>query len=106
MKLTHFVESKEERRKKKNGEFYTYLASQTNLDFIPGSTNLTKYNCHASSAIDLQPNQKALDVDQAKSNSNVCGLVAPGREWNTIHGTIHMKEAMRRAATGTTPSFD
>eukprot|EP00579_Thalassiosira_antarctica_P003464 CAMPEP_0201906484 /NCGR_PEP_ID=MMETSP0902-20130614/57046_1 /ASSEMBLY_ACC=CAM_ASM_000551 /TAXON_ID=420261 /ORGANISM="Thalassiosira antarctica, Strain CCMP982" /LENGTH=450 /DNA_ID=CAMNT_0048440623 /DNA_START=91 /DNA_END=1443 /DNA_ORIENTATION=- len=109
MKLTHFVESKEEeekRRKQKDGEFYTYLASQTNLDFIPGTANLTKYNCRASPAIDLQPNQKALDVDRVKPYSNLCGLVALGREWNTIEGTIHIKEAMRRAATRNPPSFD
>ena len=84
-------------------EMYTYLASQTNLDFVPGKANLTKYNCQ-SSVQDLQPNQRALDLSQVKPYSNLCGLVALGSEWNTMEGKIQIQKAMQRAAVKK-PSF-
>ena len=86
-------------------EMYTYLASQTNLDFIPGKANLTKYNCK-SSVQDFQPNQIVLDVNQVKPYSNLCGLVALGSEWNTQKGKIQIQKAMQRAAVKTPPSLD
>ena len=84
---------------------YTYLASQTNLDFIPGKANLTKYNCQ-SSVQDLQSNQKAIDASQVKPYSNLCGLVALGKEWNTKEGKIQIQKAIQRAAMKTPPSLD
>ena len=86
-------------------EMYTYLASQTNLDFVPGKANLTKYNCQ-SSVQDLQPHQRALDLSQVKPYSNLCGLVALGSEWNTMEGKIQIQKAMQRAAVKNPPSLD
>ena len=86
-------------------EMYTYLASQTNLDFIPGKANLTKYNCQ-SYVQDLQPNQRALDLSQVKPYSNLCGLVALGSEWNTKEGKMKIQKAMQRAAVKNPPSLD
>jgi len=90
-------------------EYYTYLASRTNLDFIPGSATLTKYNCRDAATIndgDMQPDPRAMSVEDVKPYSNLCGLVAVGREWNTVEGITKIEEAMRRAAGKNLPSFD
>ena len=101
-KMTHLVEADDALEP---NEFYTYLASQSNLDFIPGSANLTKYNCR-SSIKEFQPGQKVVDVDQVKPYSNLCGLVALGKEWNTVDGRMQIQNAIQRAAAKNPPSFD
>lgn len=107
MKLTHLLETKDdtEPARNKQGESYTYLASQTNLDFIPGCASLTPYNCRISTK-ELQPNEKAVNVEQVKQYSNLCGLVAVGREWNTIEGKMHIKKVVEKAASRNPPAFD
>jgi len=107
MKMTHLLETEDdlERGRNQQGESYTYLASQTNLDFISGRANLTKYNCRLSTK-EPQPNEKAVDVEQVKQYSNLCGLVAVGREWNTTEGKMHIKKVIERAATRNPPAFD
>ena len=84
-----------------NEERYTYLASNTNLDFMK-EANLTKYNCR-SSIKDLQPNQKVIDVNEVKPYANLCGLVAVGSEWK---GKKELHRAIHRAAQKHPPSFD
>ena len=112
IKLTHFTESKdamlEKGKQKNNCELYTYLASTNNLDFISGKASLTKYNCRVAMTHTIDPSnhQKALDADQVKPYSNLCGLVALGKEWNTKEGITYIKEAIARAATRNPPSFD
>jgi len=97
LKLTDFLEDE------KDG-YYTYLASQTNLDFIPNTANLTKYN---SNLQDLpSPAQKAQDVCQVKAYSNLCGLVCFGKEFNTQEGRKYLREAIRKAAAINAPSLD
>lgn len=104
VKLTHLVGAEEETVAEQS-EQYTYLASGTNLDFIPGSAHLTKYNFRSSGG-DLLPSQKAVDPDEVKPYSNLCGLVALGREWSTDEGRKRITEAIRRAAKKNPPSFD
>ncbi|KAL7528712.1 hypothetical protein ACHAXR_002589 [Thalassiosira sp. AJA248-18] len=106
MKMTHILDTDEDDEHSKEREFYTYLASQTNLDFIPGSANLTKYNCRTFNNNELELNQKVNDVDQVKPYSNLCGLVAIGSEWNTVEGIKYIKDAIQRAAESNPPSFD
>jgi 3'-phosphoadenosine 5'-phosphosulfate (PAPS) 3'-phosphatase len=109
MKLTTFLpetmDGEDEQNSINNREFYTYLASQTNLDFIPGVATITKYNCGPSTR-DVQLNQKAHDVNDVKAYSNLCGLVAFGKEWNTPEGAIYIEKAIQRAAKIHPPSFD
>ena len=50
--------------------------------------------------------RRALDVDEVKAYSNLCGFVAIGREWNTVEGRMHIKEAIQRAALLNAPSFN
>ncbi len=109
MKLTTYLpetmHGEERQQSNFKGESYTYLASPTNLDFIPSVATITKYNCSPSTK-DAQGNQKALDVNDVKPYSNLCGLVAFGNEWNTHEGSMHIEMAIRRAARIHPPSFD
>ena len=97
-KLTNFAETGDDNT-------YTYLASETNLDFVPGGAGLTRYNCRAST-VDPRPGQKVIDVNDVKPYSNLCGLVALGKEPNTMEATLRIKEAICRAATRNPPSYD
>lgn len=83
---------------------YTYLASDTNLDFLPGSAHLTKYNCASKEAI--QPNQIADDVSLVKPYSNLCGLAAFGKEWNSEEGLKHISDSVKKAALENAPAYD
>jgi 3'-phosphoadenosine 5'-phosphosulfate (PAPS) 3'-phosphatase len=97
LKLTKFLGEEED-------GYYTYLASKTNLDFIPNTANLTTYN---SNLKDLpSPAQKAQDVCQVKAYSNLCGLVAFGKEFNTQDGRKYLQDAIRKAAAINPPSLD
>ena len=97
LKLTEFLQEKQD-------GYYTYLASKTNLDFLPNTANLTKYN---SDLKDLpSPVQKAQDVCQVKAYSNLCGLVAFGKEFNTKEGRKYLRDAIRKAAAINPPSLD
>jgi|EP01082_Thalassiosira_pseudonana_P013612 3'(2'), 5'-bisphosphate nucleotidase len=84
---------------------YTYLASNTNLDFIPGSAFLTKYNS-ANGGINFKPNQKAVDVRDVKPYANTCGMVALGNEMNSADGLRYVTDAINRAARRDAPSLD
>ena len=110
LKLTEFLDSND-KHVNETGDghetkmLYTYLASKTNLDFVSGSANLTKYN----SALDneqLQTDQKAVRVEQVKPYANLCGLVAFGKEWNTPERRQILHRAIVRAAKMNSPSFD
>ena len=103
--LSETMHGEERQQSTFKGESYTYLASPTNLDFISGVATITKYNCSPSTK-EVQDNQKALDVNDVKAYSNLCGLVAFGNEWNTHEGCMHIEEAIRRAARIHPPSFD
>lgn len=97
LKLTEFLHEYQD-------GYYTYLASETNLDFVPDTANLTKYN---SNLQDLpSPAQKAQDVCQLKAYSNVCGLVAFGKEFNTQEGRKYLRDAIKKAAAINPPSLD
>ncbi len=97
LKLTEFSQEKQD-------VYYTYLASETNLDFVPGTANLTKYN---SNLQDIpSPAQKAKDVCEVKAYANLCGLVAFGKEFNTQEGKKYLRDAIRKAAAINPPSLD
>lgn len=97
LKLTEFLDENQD-------GYYSYLASQTNLDFIPDTANLTKYN---SNLQDIpSPAQKAQDVCEVKTYANLCGLVAFGKEFNTQEGRKYLRDAIRNAAAINPPSLD
>ena len=83
---------------------YRYLKTDTNLDFVPGIARLTKYNSVSCDAI--QPNQMADDVNQVKPYSNLCGLVAVGKEWSNVEGMKLISDAIHRAGEKNAPSYD
>ena len=83
---------------------YRYLAGETNLDFIPGSACLTKYNC--ANCRTIKPGRMAENVCQVKPYSNLCGLVAFGKEWNNSEGLNYITEALRGATWKNVPSYD
>lgn len=89
---TEIEEGENERR-------YTYLASDTNLDFVPNTAFLTKYN---SNLQDFASGQKADDVRQVKPYSNLCGLVAFMKEENMNY----LEDVIRKAASANPPSLD
>ncbi|KAL3823744.1 hypothetical protein ACHAXA_004837 [Cyclostephanos tholiformis] len=88
--------------------YYTYLAGPTNRDFVPGLAFLTKNNRRQKTKGDdvRFGDRRALDVDDVKAYSNLCGFVALGREWNTVEGRGHIKEAIQGAARLNPPSFN
>eukprot|EP00984_Skeletonema_dohrnii_P021370 scaffold10654_cov190-Skeletonema_dohrnii-CCMP3373.AAC.3 len=97
LKLTDFLQDEED-------GYYTYLASKTNLDFVPNTANLTKYNSNLQEL--PSPAQKAQDVCQVKAYSNLAGLVAFGKEFNTQEGRKYLRDAIRKAAANNAPSLD
>ena len=97
LKLTEFLQEEHD-------SYYTYLASKTNLDFIPNTAYLTKYNSNLQELPSSA--QKAQDVCQVKAYSNLCGLVAYGEEFNTQEGRKYLRDAIRKAAALNPPSLD
>ena len=89
---------------------YKYLASTTNLDFIPGLASLTKNNCrrHDGTNTDflMKGDQKIMNVEDVKVYSNLCGFVAFGPEWNTVDGKECIAKAIQKAAIVHPPSFN
>ncbi len=98
LKLTGFYEEPEI-EKGENERRYTYLASDANLDFVPNTAFLTKYNSNLQG---FAPGQKADDVRQVKPYSNLCGLVAFTKEGNMKY----LQDAIRKAAAVNPPSLD
>jgi 3'-phosphoadenosine 5'-phosphosulfate (PAPS) 3'-phosphatase len=78
---------------------YTYLASETNLDFNP-LARCTKYNSYSYDV----PSKIAHDA--MKPYSNLCGLVAFGKECNFEQGLRYISDAIQRAAHKNAPSYD
>jgi 3'-phosphoadenosine 5'-phosphosulfate (PAPS) 3'-phosphatase len=88
---------------------YKYLASTTNLDFIPGLATLTRNNCrrHDGNSTDfMKGEQKIMNVEDVKVYSNLCGFVAYGPEWNTVDGKEYITKAIQRTAIVYLPSFN
>ncbi|KAL3783962.1 hypothetical protein HJC23_013342 [Cyclotella cryptica] len=105
LKLTHILDSEmNDMSGVESQGRYHYLASETNLDFVPGRARLTKYNSIDSETIQL--NQLATDVRQVKPYSNLCGLVAFGKEWNSERGLTHISQTILKAAQMNEPSYD
>lgn len=81
---------------------YTYLETDCNLDFVPGLATCTKYNSRTNDALGKRVN----DVEAFKPYSNLCGMIAFGKEFNTDDGRQTLKEAIRKASKRVPPSYD
>ena len=85
---------------------YTYLQSETNLDFEPGVASLTKFNCNDVARSRLSDGKPILatSVDTVKSYANLCGLLALDKSCLGQQQAIY--EAIQRARTAAPPSYD
>lgn len=54
----------------------------------------------------IKPNKMIDDVSNVRPYSNLCGLVALGKEWNTAEGLKLISDAVFRAAKRDAPSYD
>ena len=86
-------------------ESYTYLKSDTNLDFVAGEAHLTKYNAAAVGDMG-DSNQMAMDASEVKPYANLCGLFAISAEENSEARKADLLAALKRAAKSSLPSFD
>ena len=95
---------------KEDSRRYKYLASTTNLDFIPGLATLTRNNCRHHDGINsdflMKGEEKIMNVEDVKVYSNLCGFVAFGPEWNTVDGKEYITKAIQRTAIVYPPSFN
>eukprot|EP00978_Attheya_sp_CCMP212_P048690 scaffold561224_cov55-Attheya_sp.AAC.1 len=98
-KFTSFLEEKE--------DSYTYLESETNLDFEAGKSNLTMYNCGASVAMKKSdPVRLATEVTEVKPYSNLCGIFAVAGKSNTKANKMTILAAAKAASKVSPPAFD
>jgi 3'-phosphoadenosine 5'-phosphosulfate (PAPS) 3'-phosphatase len=87
-------------------ESYTYLASDSNLDFESGVPNLSPQNCAKGLDASSVKGEKATDPAQVKPYANLCGLFALSAAANTPENKQSILRAAHAAAETTPPSFD
>ena len=87
-------------------ESYTYLKSDTNLDFVSGLANLTKYNAAAGTGGIGDSKRMAMDASEVKPYANLCGLFAISAEEDSEVRKAGLLAALKRAAKSSPPSFD
>lgn len=103
-KLSPFVDSK-------SLDSYTYLKSETNLDFVPGLSFMTPYNA------DLDKDTKARikggekirfeEASQPKVYSNLCGLFALAKSNLEAESSLdNYHQAILRAQEKSAPAYD
>jgi len=81
---------------------YTYLKTDDNLDFVPGLATCTKYNSRTNDAL----GKRVDDVKSFKPYSNLCGMIAFTKEFNTDDGRQTLRDAIRKASKRVPPSYD
>ncbi len=96
-KLTDFVNKKELNS-------YTYLKSNSNLDFESGVSNLTPYNAKNPSSVVKGQEVLATDVEQMKPYSNLCGHIALDAACVDQLDSIY--DGIQRAKLAFPPSYD
>lgn len=99
-KLTSFMgddDNKEE-------SSYAYLECKENLDFTPGTANLTKYN--AAEGVQVEPKRMATNASEVKIYANLEGLVALSKTENTPEQKSKIVDALKRAAKSSAPAYN
>jgi fructose-1,6-bisphosphatase/inositol monophosphatase family enzyme len=87
---------------------YIYLSSETNLDFVPGLSNLTPYNAREKGMAPKkgEPAVLASDVMTVAPYSNLNGLLAIGPALYSEENMKAISDACQRAKGSQPPSFD
>eukprot|EP00211_Chloroparvula_japonica_P007123 CAMPEP_0119128896 /NCGR_PEP_ID=MMETSP1310-20130426/6864_1 /TAXON_ID=464262 /ORGANISM="Genus nov. species nov., Strain RCC2339" /LENGTH=425 /DNA_ID=CAMNT_0007119275 /DNA_START=58 /DNA_END=1335 /DNA_ORIENTATION=- len=67
-------------------ESYQYRESKANLDFVSGLSNITPYNSYKK---DVPKGTKAVDLEDVKPYSNLCGLFAVNTTDPAVLETYH-----------------
>lgn len=102
IKLTSFLKGEED-----EGSSYTYLSSETNLDFEEGVSRLTLYNCRPEVGMKKGDSSRIIsDVSEVKPYSNLCGLFALGPEGNMVEHRRVLLAAAKAASAKNEPSYD
>ena len=95
---------------------YRYKSSLVNLDFVPGLTQLTKYNARPGVLRDddlksrTSPARLANSVDEVQAYANLCGLLALPpqnvcKNPEERHSWRYVVDAVRKTARSTPPSY-
>ena len=107
-KLTTFLSSPASSSSSSSSGSYTYLASDTNLDFEPGVATLTPFNAADKSAVKKGDAPKqALEAAQVKPYANLCGLVALAAPAKTDAAVLaKWRDTCLAAAAKSAPSYD
>jgi 3'-phosphoadenosine 5'-phosphosulfate (PAPS) 3'-phosphatase len=87
-------------------ESYTYLKSETNLDFAAGEANLTAFNAAVGAGEIGKTRRIAMNASEVKPYANLCGLFAIGPDENTEAHKSDLLAAIQRASEFSPPSFD
>ena len=85
-------------------EAYTYLQSETNLDFVPGQAALTAYNVEDKAGFDKKAKKMADEVSQVKPYANLAGLVALSAE--ALADLKDYVAIVKKALDAAPPSYD
>eukprot|EP00586_Coscinodiscus_wailesii_P010800 CAMPEP_0172510382 /NCGR_PEP_ID=MMETSP1066-20121228/228024_1 /TAXON_ID=671091 /ORGANISM="Coscinodiscus wailesii, Strain CCMP2513" /LENGTH=390 /DNA_ID=CAMNT_0013289305 /DNA_START=220 /DNA_END=1392 /DNA_ORIENTATION=- len=101
-KLTSFVKGDNE----EGFSSYTYLQSDTNLDFEEGMSNLTPYNCKPSLGLKRGDPSRLAKCDEVKPYSNLCGIFALARAENTNDIRKTILEGITNASKLSPPAYD
>ena len=83
---------------------YTYRKTNKNLDFVPDSALLTKYNAADGKGGIAQ--RLAVTASEVKPYSNLCGLMALDKSKNNLKSKTEILDGLKRAAKSSPPAFD
>lgn len=87
-------------------ESYTYLQSESNLDFEEGTSNLTPYNCIEKGLVKKGEPSRLGSLAEFKPYSNICGLLALSAAGNTEAALRDYYAAIQATKQISAPSFD
>jgi 3'-phosphoadenosine 5'-phosphosulfate (PAPS) 3'-phosphatase len=97
-KLTSFVNGD------RDWKHYTYLKSNSNLDFEANTSNLTPFNSKDKKAIKKGDPPRIGTLEEFQAYSNICGLIALSREGLTSAENIF--NAVQEVKVTHPPSYD
>jgi len=109
--VTETKEETKEGTKEGGNNKYTYLVTDTNLDFIPSLPSLTRYNASASaqpviSAAPKGTKVQAEVVDQVLPYANLCGLFAVNSAAGGHGDLAKLVDTVRKTVGIVPPAFD
>eukprot|EP01033_Poteriospumella_lacustris_P000856 gene856-612_t len=97
-KMTTFAKGDAEWKK------YTYLKSESNLDFEENTSNLTPYNARNKKLINKNDPPRLGTLEEFQPYSNICGLIALSA--TGLPNARHIFDAIQEVQQGMPPSYD